>query len=70
MPQNKAASLTANPPQRGALKLAQTAEYLSLSPPTIHRLVRRGLLKPNRATRHLIFPLEELNRFLREGAAR
>jgi hypothetical protein len=52
----------------GALKLQQARQYLGgLSVPTMHRLVKRGLLRPNRATRHLLFPLVELERFLREG---
>ena len=52
----------------GALKLKEARKYLGgLSIPTMHRLVRRGLLRPNRATRHLLFPVEELDRFLREG---
>lgn len=53
--------------QGGALKVKPAAEYLSLSKPTIYRLVERGLLKPNRATRHLLFSVAELDRFLREG---
>ena len=52
---------------RGAFKLPHAAAYLSLSEPTIHRLIKRGLLKPNRATRHLLFPITELDRFLSEG---
>jgi hypothetical protein len=52
----------------GALKLKPAAAYLGgLSVPTMHRLMRRGLLRPNRALRHLIFSREELDRFLREG---
>jgi excisionase family DNA binding protein len=50
----------------GALKLKPAAHYLSLSKPSVYRLVARGLLRPNRATRHLLFSIEELNRFLRE----
>jgi len=50
--------------QRGALKLKGTARYLSVSPVTVRRLVERGLLRPNRSTRHLLFPLRELDRFL------
>ena len=50
----------------GALKLEPAARYLSLSKPSVYRLVARGLLRPNRATRHLLFSIEELNRFLRE----
>ena len=54
---------------RGALKLKEAAEYLGgLNPETVRRLVRRGLLKPNRATRHLLFAVSELNRFLTEAA--
>jgi excisionase family DNA binding protein len=52
----------------GALKLKEARAYLGgLSVPTIHRLIRRGLLRPNRAVRHLLFSREELDRFLREG---
>jgi excisionase family DNA binding protein len=40
----------------GAYKLKPAAHYLSVSKPTVYRLVARGLLRPNRATRHLIFP--------------
>jgi excisionase family DNA binding protein len=49
----------------GALKLKPAAEYLGgLSVPTMHRLIQRGLLRPCRATRHLLFPKKELDRFL------
>ncbi len=52
---------------RGALKLQAAATYLGgLSTPTMHRLIQRGLLKPNRSLRHLLFPLAELDRFLRQ----
>jgi len=54
----------------GALKLRPAAKYLGgLSVPTMHRLVKRGLLKPNRATRHLIFLRSDLDRFLKDGQA-
>ncbi len=64
------AGATANlPPNHlapvGALKLTGACTYLSLSKPSIYRLVERGLLRPNRATRHLIFSISELDRFLR-----
>jgi excisionase family DNA binding protein len=62
----RAAANGANSTPRGALKLKPAAHYLSLSVPTVHRLVKNGLLKPNRATRHLLFPVEELQRFLRQ----
>jgi hypothetical protein len=57
-----------NPSPVGALKLKDAAKYCSLSPISIHRAIKRGLLKPNRAFRHLIFPVAELDRFLtKEG---
>ena len=52
----------------GALKLREARAYLgNLSVPTMHRLIHRGLLRPCRQLRHLIFPISELDRFLREG---
>ena len=54
----------ADPQLIGALKLKPAAKYLSVSVPTMRRLIDRGLLFPNRKTRHLLFPLSELNRFL------
>lgn len=58
---------TSSEPKPGALKLKSAARYLSLSAPTLHRLINRGLLKPNRSTRHLLFPMRELDRFLEAG---
>jgi hypothetical protein len=52
-------------PVRGAFKLSEARQYLGgVSVPTMHRLVKRGLLKPNRSLRHLIFTKAELDRFL------
>jgi excisionase family DNA binding protein len=52
----------------GAFKLKPAAAYLGgLSVPTIHRLIQRGLLRPCRATRHLLFTRAELDRFLHDG---
>jgi hypothetical protein len=48
----------------GALNLRGAAKYMSLSEITVRRLVYGGRLKPNRATRRLIFPIAELDRFL------
>jgi hypothetical protein len=60
--------MTKTPQAQGALKLREARQYLGgLSVPTIHRLIRRGLLRPNRSTRHLLFPVSELDRFLRDG---
>jgi hypothetical protein len=60
MPKTKPA-----PPTNGALKLKEARAYLGgLSIPTMHRLIARGLLKPNRKLRHLLFAKSELDRFL------
>jgi hypothetical protein len=49
----------------GGFKLKAAAQYLGgMSPVTVRRLVARGLLRPNRATRHLLFARAELDRFL------
>lgn len=64
---HKTVSARKEPPMRGALQTREAAKYLSLSVPTMHRLIQRRLLRPNRATRHLLFPIAELDRFLREG---
>ena len=62
---------TAPTQSAGALKLKEARQYLGgLSTPTIHRLMKRGLLRPNRALRHLLFTREELDRFLREGMSK
>jgi hypothetical protein len=54
----------------GGFKLKPAAAYLGgLSVPTMHRLIARGLLRPNRSLRHLLFSKTELDRFLREGMA-
>jgi hypothetical protein len=51
-----------------ALKLRDARVYLGgISVPTGHRLIKRGLLRPNRSTRHLLFPIRELDRFLKDG---
>jgi hypothetical protein len=60
-------TIATHPPRiaPGGLKLKDAAQYLGgLSPLTLRRLVARGLLRPNRATRHLIFAKSELDRFL------
>jgi len=52
-------------PPNGALKLEEARQYLGgLSKPTMYRLIKRGLLQPNRALRHIIFSRSELDRFL------
>jgi len=52
----------------GALKLKDAAEYLGgVSNCTVRRLIKRGLIKPNRALRHILIPIRELEHFLGGG---
>lgn len=51
-----------------ALKLKGAAEYLGISTISVRRLIERGLINPNRALRHLLIPVVELDRFLGNGA--
>ena len=54
--------------QPAAFHLEEARHYLGgFSVPTMHRLIERGLLRPNRSTRNLLFPIHELDRFLKEG---
>jgi hypothetical protein len=57
----------------GAAKLAltrrETAEALSISPVTLDRLAARGLIHPSRATRRPLYPISEIERFLRDTTA-
>jgi Helix-turn-helix domain len=67
---NKNSESISTAPLKGALKLKGAAEYLGgLSEITVRRFVDRGLLHPNRYSRHLIFPIAELDRFLADGQA-
>lgn len=49
-----------------ALTRAEAAESLGLTPVTVDRLTKRGLLRPCRATRRPLYPVWELERFLRD----
>jgi excisionase family DNA binding protein len=51
----------------GALKIKDAAKYLGVSPISVRRLIKRGLIKPNRALRHILIPVGELERFLDGG---
>jgi len=44
----------------------EAAAMLGISPASLDRLVRRGLLKPSRALHKPLFSIAELERFLRE----
>jgi len=55
----------AAPVRVAALKLKESCQYLGgISQITLRRLIRRGLIKPNRALRHILIPIAELDRFL------
>jgi len=49
-----------------ALTRTEAAQAIGVSPITVDRLVKRGLLNPSRATRRPLFPVWEIERFLRE----
>ncbi|WP_404422012.1 helix-turn-helix domain-containing protein [Nibricoccus sp. IMCC34717] len=51
---------------RLALSREEAAQALGISPVTLDRLTRRKLLNPSRATRRPLYPVWEVERFLRE----
>jgi hypothetical protein len=51
-----------------ALTRVEAADALSISSASLDRLVKRGLIRPCRATGRPLFPISELERFLRETA--
>jgi hypothetical protein len=55
-------------PEVGGYKVPAAARYLGgISLPSVYRLVQRGLLRPNRALRVLVFAKKDLDRFLEDG---
>ena len=46
--------------------MRETAEILGVSYITVHRLVKRGLLKNSKALRNIIIPVSEIERFLKD----
>ena len=59
---------TGAPVMRLALNSEETAAALGITTITLWRLTKRGLLKPNRATRRPLYPVSEIERFLKDGA--
>ena len=55
-----------NEKQKLALTRPEAADALGVSAITIDRLTRRGLLRPSRATRRPLYPIWEIERFLRD----
>jgi len=54
------------PQGRLAYSMRETAAIIGVSYVTVHRLLKRGLLKSCGVLRHKIIPAEEIHRFLRE----
>ena len=54
-----------NIPKLGFTRV-EAARALGISPPSLARLVKRGLLRPSRALYRPLFSHQELERFLRE----
>lgn len=52
-----------------ALTRTEAAVAIGVKPVTIDRLTKRGLLRPSRATRRPLYPVWEIERFLRETSA-
>ena len=50
--------------RRRAFSIKETAIILAVSPPSVRRLIARGLLRPNRTLRHLRISQAEIDRFL------
>jgi len=51
-----------------ALSRNEAAQMLGISAISLDRLVKRGLVHPSRAMRRPLFPIWELDRFLRDTA--
>jgi hypothetical protein len=51
---------------KAALTRVEAARFLGVSPSSIDRATKRGLLRPSRAFRRPLYLVEELVRFLRE----
>ena len=57
---------TAGPPlPKLAYSMRETAEILGVSYFTVHRLLKRGLLRSSSALRHKVIPHVEIERFLK-----
>jgi excisionase family DNA binding protein len=50
---------------RLAYTMAETAKILGVSYITVHRLLKRGLLRSSSALRHKLIPGSEIERFLK-----
>jgi excisionase family DNA binding protein len=50
--------------KRRAFKIAEAANALGVKPVTIRRLIARGLIRECRVLRHILIPVEEIDRLL------
>jgi hypothetical protein len=51
-----------------ALKYPEACRFLGgIHQATLRRMVERGLIRPNKMLRHVLFPVSELQRVLNEG---
>lgn len=50
---------------RLAYTMGETAKILGVSYITVHRLIKRGLLRSSHALRHKLIPATEIERFLK-----
>jgi excisionase family DNA binding protein len=50
---------------RLAYTMQETAKILGVSYITVHRLLKRGLLRSSQAIRHKLIPASEIERFLK-----
>ena len=63
---NKLTENSVKPPlPKLAFSTVETAEIIGVSAMTIHRLTKRGLLRASNALRHKVYPLSEIERFLK-----
>jgi excisionase family DNA binding protein len=53
-------------PARLGHTVAETAQLLSISTRSVHRLLARGLLRGSKALRKIIIPRAEIEKFLRD----
>jgi hypothetical protein len=62
---NPVQTSTQNP--KLALSREEAAHAIGASAHTVDRLTKRGLLRPSRATRRPVYPVWEIERFLRDS---
>ena len=55
---------------RLAYSRKEASHIIGISPVTLDRLTKRGLINPSRATRRPLYPRWEIERFLKETSER